>query len=193
MSIVELFRTAPVDPASLEARFASGDIRVMEEIMACFEKGIYQVGLRLFSRPDLAADFCHDVFIRAYEKRRTFNPSKPLKPWIFRVAVNLGRDRLRRRREVLLDDPRIPEPEVAPQSENHLLTEETKALVWKAMQLLPPIYREVLALRFSSDMKIAGIAQALNISLSAAKVRLFRGLKAFEEAFERIGGDADVL
>lgn len=193
MSLIELLKPTSLDPASLEARFVAGEMSAMEEIMERFEKGLYQVGLRLFSRVDLAADFCHDVFIRIYEKRHTFNPLKPLKPWIFRVAVNLGRDWLRRQREIPMDDRQMPEPEVAPQSENEMLTEETNAQVWKAMTLLTPMYREVLALRFSSDLKVNEIAQALNISLSAAKVRLCRGLKAFEAAYQQIGGESRVL
>jgi RNA polymerase sigma-70 factor, ECF subfamily len=189
MSLVGFLIPMQPDPASLEARFVAGDMGAMEEIMALHERGIYQVGLRLFARMDMAADFCHDVFIRIYEKRHTFNPAKPIKPWLFQVAVNLGRDRLRRRREIPMETEQIPEPAVDPQSENEILADETKVQVWQAMAGVAPIYREVLALRFSSDLKVREIADALGISLAAAKVRLCRGLKAFEEAYARGRGE----
>jgi RNA polymerase sigma-70 factor (ECF subfamily) len=181
------------DPSCLEARFKAGDMAAMEEIMALHERGIYQVGLRLFARTDLAADFCHDVFIKIYEKRHKFNPAKPLKPWLFQVAVNLGRDRLRRRREIPMEIEKLPEPFVEAQSENELLTGETQSQVWQAMAEVKPIHREVLALRFSSDLKVQEIADALGISLTAAKVRLCRGLKAFAEVYRRRGGEQHVL
>lgn len=179
-------------PISLEARFKAGDMGAMEEIMVLHERGIYQVGLRLFARADLAADFCHDVFIRIYEKRHTFNPAKPLKPWLFQVAVNLGRDKLRRRREIPMETESIPEPAAEPENDKEPLADEDRARIWQAMEMVAPIYREALALRFSSDLKVKEIAKTLGISLSAAKVRLCRGLKAFAEAFKQIGGDHDV-
>ncbi len=193
MGIVNLFKTDAVDVTGLEARFAAGQMSAMEEIMALYERSIYHLGLRLFSCREAAADFCHDVFIRCYEKRHRFNPAKPLKPWLFQVAVNLGRDRLRRHRETSLDDQHIHEPAVASQADHQLEKEELKKKVWQAMAMVRPIYREILALRFSSTMSVKEIAQSLNISLSAAKVRLCRGLNAFETAFKEIGGEADVL
>ncbi len=193
MGIANLFKADAVDSNRLEARFAAGEMSAMEELMALHERGIYHLGLRLFASREAAADFCHDVFIRCFEKRHRFNPAKPLKPWLFQVAANLGRDRLRRRREMPLDDQHIQEPAVAPQADRQLENEELKKKVWQAMALVRPVYREVLALRFSSTMSVKEIAQSLNISLSAAKVRLCRGLKAFETAFQEIGGDADVL
>jgi RNA polymerase sigma-70 factor (ECF subfamily) len=181
------------EPSSREARFVAGDMAAMEEIMALHERGIYQVGLRLFSRADMAADFCQDVFIHIYEKRHKFNPTKPLKPWLFQVALNLGRDRLRRRREIPMEIEQMPETVVETQGENEMLSVEDQAQVWKAMAEVAPIHREVLALRFSSDLKVREIAEVLGISLTAAKVRLCRGLKAFEEVYARMGGGRHVL
>jgi RNA polymerase sigma-70 factor (ECF subfamily) len=181
------------EPGGLEARFIAGEMAAMEEIISAHERGIYQVGLRLFARTDMAADFCHDVFIRMYEKRHTFNPAKPLKPWLFRVALNLGRDRLRRRREIPMEIEKMPEAGVEPEGDAQMLANETQVQVWKAMAGVPPLYREVLALRFASDLKLQEIADVLRISLGAAKVRLCRGLKAFKDAYGRKGSEHGVL
>jgi RNA polymerase sigma-70 factor, ECF subfamily len=192
MFLFDLFVPEIPNPASLEARFKAGDMGAMEEIMILHERGIYQVGLRLFARADQAADFCQDVFIRIYEKRHTFNAGKPLKPWLFQVALNLGRDKLRRRREIPTEPENLPEPATPPENDRGALAEETQTQVWRAMEQVAPLYREALALRFSSDLKVKEIAAALGISLAAAKVRLCRGLKAFADAYKQIGGDDDV-
>jgi RNA polymerase sigma-70 factor, ECF subfamily len=193
MKITDFFKSTPQDPSSLEARFSQGDMNALEEIMLTHQNGIYQLGLRLFSSRDKAADFYQDVFIRLHEKHQHYNPNRPLKPWIYQVAMNLGRDSLRRKREIIMDDERIPEQTEQPQGENQVLADEVKAKVWQVMNQLNPTYREVLALRFSSDLSLKEIAHVLGISLSAAKVRLCRGVKAFESSFKAQGGEQYVL
>ncbi|MCK5219074.1 sigma-70 family RNA polymerase sigma factor, partial [bacterium] len=177
----------------LEARFAQGDMTALEEIMLTHQKGIYHLGLRLFASRDKAADFYQDVFIKIYEKRDHYNPMRPLKPWLYQVAINLGRDRLRQKQEIIMGEDRMPGPIEMPQAENRLLKAEVKQKVWHVVNQLSPIYREILALRFSSDLSAKEIAAMLGISLSAAKVRLCRGLKAFEESFKAQGGESYVL
>ncbi|MBN1594661.1 sigma-70 family RNA polymerase sigma factor [candidate division FCPU426 bacterium] len=193
MKITDLFKPAPAAADSLELRFARGDMDAMEEIMRIHHNSIYQLGLRLFASRDLAADFYQDVFIRIYEKRHHYRPDRPLKPWLYQVALNLGRDRLRRKREISLEEASCPEPAEMPRMEEEAIAAELKQKVWGVMESLSPIYRETLALRFSSDMSMQEIADALGISLSAAKVRLCRGLKSFEDAFRAQGGEMYVL
>ena len=94
-----LIRNAPQQPSCLEERFHDGDTAALKELLLIHQKGIYQHGLRLFFNRDIAADFVQDVFIRVYEKCKSYNPSRPFTPWFFTVATNLGRDRLRRKKE----------------------------------------------------------------------------------------------
>lgn len=187
----EELKNSVAEQRTLEVKFASGDMSAMEEIIEKYETGIYHLGLRLFHQTDRAADFCHDVFIKIYEKRHKFNPTKALKPWLFQVAVNLGRDRLRRQREIAVDNQAFYDQGTQPQVEHDLVKEETAKQVGQALGQLSPNYREVLALRFSSDLKLKEIAKVLNINLSAAKVRLCRGLKAFEKAYQALEVDAN--
>ncbi len=193
MKITDFFKSTLQDSASLEARFSQGDMNAVSEIMLTHQNGIYQLGLRLFSSRERAADFYQDVFIKLYEKHQYYNPIRPLKPWIYQVAMNLGRDRLRRKREVIMADERMPEPSEQPRAEKQILQAEVKTKVWQVMNQLNPTYREILALRFSSDLSLKEIAQVLVISISAAKVRLCRGLKAFETSFKAQGGEHYVL
>jgi RNA polymerase sigma-70 factor (ECF subfamily) len=164
-----------------------------ESIMNTYQKGIYQLGLRLFCNRDKASDFCQDVFIKAYEKCGNYNPERPVKPWLFQMAMNLGRDQMRRKREAAIDEETIAEPADPRHSEHHMESDELKRKVWQIVNQLGSTYREVIALRFSSDLSLQEIADTLNISLSAAKVRLCRGLKVFEEAFRSQGGEKYVV
>jgi RNA polymerase sigma-70 factor (ECF subfamily) len=193
MNLPTLFKTAPMKSTCLEARFHQGNMAALQEIIQTYQRGIYQLGLRLFFNRDIAADFSQDVFIRAYEKCRSYNPSRPLKPWLFQVATNLGRDRLRRKKEIILEEEQMPASETVLIADELLVKDELQRKVWNVVNGLSPTYREILALRFSSDLSLQEIADSLGINLSAAKVRLCRGLKAFEEAFKFQGGEGYVV
>jgi RNA polymerase sigma-70 factor, ECF subfamily len=178
-----LFTTAAVEPDCIEARFHHGDMTALKEIIILHQRGMYRLGLRLFLDRDAAADFSQDVFIRAHEKCGSYNPSRPFKPWLYQVATNLGRDRLRRKKEIVLEEERMATDETVPNAEDLAVKDEFRRTVWNIVRSLAPTHREILALRFSADLSLQEIADSLGINLSAAKVRLCRGMKAFEEAF----------
>ena len=92
-----------------------------------------------------------------------------------------------------MEEETIAEPSDLRHSENRMESDELKKKVWQVVNQLSSTYREVIALRFSSDLSMQEIADTLNIRLSAAKVRLCRGLKAFEEAFRSQGGEKYVV
>ena len=92
-----------------------------------------------------------------------------------------------------MEEETIADPADQRYSENHIESDELKKKIWQVVNQLSSTYREVIALRFSSDLSMQEIADALGIKLSAAKVRLCRGLKAFEEAFRSQGGEKYVV
>lgn len=185
--------TADEFPRALRDRFYGGDMDALRELMMTYKRGIYLFGLRLFLNRDKAADFCQDVFVKAYEKREKFNPAFPIKPWLFQMAANLARDRFRKKREIVFPDGNIPERAVRATSEDSIIHQELKKKIWSVVSTLNSTYREIIALRFSSDMSLNEIASVLGISLSAAKVRLCRGIRAFEAAFKAEGGEEYVV
>jgi RNA polymerase sigma-70 factor, ECF subfamily len=193
INVAGFFKPKSVSSLTVEDRFHQGDMAALETIMNTYQTGIYRLGLRLFCNRDKAADFCQDVFIKAHEKCGRYNPALPIKPWLFQMAVNLGRDQMRRKQEVIVEDGNIPEPADPHDAENTVLSDELKKKVWQVVNQLGSTYREVIALRFSSDLSMQEIADTLGIKLPAAKVRLCRGLKAFEEAFKAQGGKEYVV
>lgn len=193
MTLRAVFKPAAHSSDTLEFRFLQGDMRALEEIIRMYQHGIYQLGLRLFCNRDTAADFAQDVFIKAFEKRRRYNPQKPFKPWLFTVATNLGRDRLRRKRELPLLSDEVHSGDFTDKADTRLIKSELRKKVWTVLEHISPTYREVLALRFSGDLSTKEIAETLGIGLSAVKVRLHRGMKAFETAFKDQGGERYVM
>ncbi|MCD4814644.1 sigma-70 family RNA polymerase sigma factor [bacterium] len=173
-------------------RFHTGDLEALREIVDYYQNKVFRIGLKLLGKREDAADFSQDAFLRAYEKRSYFDPARPFEPWFYKVAVNVGRERLRRRREIPSSDV-MPELRVEAIGEKLLLDQERRARVWQALQELKPNYRECLILRFESDLRLHEIAQTLGLSLGTVKTRLRRGLMAFKNSYQAQGGDHSEL
>jgi RNA polymerase sigma-70 factor (ECF subfamily) len=146
------------------------------------------MGLKLFRNTVEASDFCQNVFIHAYEKRKRFNPQKPLKPWFLKVALNVGRMQFKKKREIPMGD-QLPERQSAAQAEKKLLDEERQEMVRQALQSLAPKYRESLLLRFEAGLSLKEMAESLGLSLGTVKSRLNRALSRFKQAYQSKGGE----
>lgn len=169
-------------------RFHAGDLEALGEIVKKFQKPLFGLGMKLFGRPEAAGDFCQDAFLKVYEKRRHFDPNRAFDPWFYKVALNVGRQQMRKKREFLVLD-QLPEAAGEDRADSALIQQEERLQVRKAMEKIPRVYRETLGLRFESGLSLAEISQTLGISLGTVKSRLSRGLLAFEKAYHRTGGE----
>lgn len=168
-------------------RFHDGDLEALEEIIENYQGSVFGIGLKLMGTVEDAKDYSQDVFVHAYEKRQKYDPERPFEPWFYKLALNLGRQRLRKRREVPRSES-MPVEMVEETAERSFMQSEKEDLVRYALQKLKPKYRECLALRFEADMQLHEIVQTLGISLGTVKTRLRRGLMAFKEAYVKVGG-----
>lgn len=170
-----------IDP-EIPERFHDGDLEALHEMVEHYQGSIFGIGLKLLGTVDDAKDYSQDVFVHAYEKRQKYDPGRPFEPWFYKLALNLGRERLRKRREIPKSDA-MPVGIVEETAERGLMEREQREHVQNALQKLKPKYRECLVLRFESDMQLHEIAQTLGLSLGAVKTRLRRGLMAFKEVY----------
>jgi RNA polymerase sigma-70 factor (ECF subfamily) len=171
----------------LERKFYEGDRDALRWVVETYQNAFYRMGWRFFGRGADAQDFAQDVFVHAFERRGRYDPARPLKPWLFAVAVNLGREHMRRNkyREIPAGDD-LPETGTPPEAEERMEGEERRNQVLHLLRLLHPRYREVLALRFESGLSLAETAQALRLPIGTVKSRLSRGLEAFHSAYQRL-------
>ena len=182
----------PIDQ-DISQRFRNGDPDALHAVVTCCQNTVFRIGLKLFANQDDAKDFCQDVFLHAFEKRGRYDPKRPLEPWLYRVALNFGRGRLRRKRSLSLIDADAFQ-HVDDRAVRDLVEEERRVAVQKALMQLKSNYRECLLLRFECDLKLEEIAGVLEIPLSTVKTRLRRAMAAFKECYIADGGDyADEL
>jgi len=152
--------------------------------------------LYLTGRRDYAEDLAQETWIRVLQRGSQYNGRQRFDPWLFAVARNLAIDYLRKKRkavqtaslpddhdEILLVSSSGPSPfEAAARSEDAMR-------LAGQLQILSPLYREALLLRFQEELSLAEIAQVLGAPVTTVTSRIYRGLAALRSAFEE-GGDS---
>jgi RNA polymerase sigma-70 factor, ECF subfamily len=138
-------------------------------------------------------DVAHEVFVRVHDQLALFDVTRPLKPWLFGIALGVATNyrRLARHRVDLMSDlpdfPEVTDPEDA--AEDALLRRERAALVQGALQKVPLEQRAVLVLHELDGCAIPEVATTLSLSLNTAYSRLRLGREAFRTAFRRLANE----
>jgi RNA polymerase sigma-70 factor (ECF subfamily) len=149
--------------------------------------------LRMTGDEEASADLAQDALVRAYEKLGSFNRRKRFFPWLYTLSLNVARDWLRKRGRdlhVFVEDAAVMVREQDRRDEAGALNDRLDgAKAFEAVMALDPKYREPLLLRYRYDFTMQEIAETMKISVSAAKMRLSRGLDMVRRQFD--GGTHD--
>jgi RNA polymerase sigma-70 factor, ECF subfamily len=161
-----------------------------DALVAAYEKKIFNVIYRVLGDYEEAADLTQETFINAYRSFDRFRGDAKIYTWLYQIAINHCRNRLRQRgrtralRVESLDQPHDweddgdgPSREIADSTlAPHTLLEEKelRQKILAAVQSLPPDYREVVVLRELQGLSYNEIADATRLSLDNVKTRLSR-------------------
>jgi RNA polymerase sigma-70 factor (ECF subfamily) len=147
---------------------------------------------RLIGEAD-AEDLTQEVLIKVSDALPNFRGESQLSTWIYRIATNAALDRLRSpsyKRVIQdcsvsdvaeIDDRKALTGEKTPLVEPQIFRKEMNECVQGYIQKLPENYRVVLVLSEFEGLKDNEIAEALEISLSTAKIRLHRAKEKLKE------------
>ncbi|AKF06408.1 sigma-70 family RNA polymerase sigma factor [Sandaracinus amylolyticus] len=142
---------------------------------------IWGVCYRMTGSASAADDLTQDTLVRALE-RPPADLDAPLRPWLVRVAVNLARDALRRRKREAYVGPWLPEPALTDASIDEVERREIASYaLLVAMEHLTPHQRAVLVLRDVLELGEAETAEALESTVGSVKVALHRARKTIAE------------
>lgn len=141
---------------------------------------IYNLMLRFCRDRGTADELAQEVFLKAYDKLGTLGRGQSFFSWLYSIGYNLGRDWTRRRdRSPFSDAPDALNlaPDHAPPHDEALIRRERLRRLEAGLRRLPERSREALVLRYRHDASLAEVASALDIGLSAAKMRIKRGME----------------
>ena len=181
--------TGPSD-ATIVARVLAGDTEAFGLLVDRYEPDLARYARWALGSEDDAADAVQDALVRAYRSlHRCADPAR-FKGWLFRIVSNRCKTRLarhrRRRTERLADLPAEPEVDQADPGEDAERRDRREQLK-RALEALSPEHREVLVLRYVNEMSVPEMADALDLSVSAVKMRLHRGREALRTVLQPEG------
>ena len=175
MEEVELIRAA-----------RTGHEYACDRLMQDHREVIFRLAYLMLGDADDAADVAQETFIRAFNSLARFDATRPLRPWLCRIAANLARNRrrsvgrywynLRRFARLLPDEPPTLESETEAQLQARRL--------WQAVRTLSPNHQHIIYLRYFLEFSVQDTADALEIASGTAKSRLHRALKQLRTVIE---------
>jgi RNA polymerase sigma-70 factor (ECF subfamily) len=182
----------------LVARTIGGDADSFNELIHRWERPIYALAYRQIGREEDARDVCQDTFLRAYRALNGFRGQAKFSSWLYRIALNLCRDWMRReRRTPVVQAPedmdvmdlaaaREPSETIVDRGGRHDLTRAVE----RAMALLPEEQRTAIILKEYQGLTFQEIADLLGCPLSTVKTRLYQGLTVLRRELARAGVSA---
>jgi RNA polymerase sigma-70 factor, ECF subfamily len=168
----------------LVARSIGGDSDSFNELVLRWERPIYALAYRTIGREEDARDVCQETFLRAFRALPGFRGQAKFSSWLYRIALNLCRDWVRRERRApvvqasedvdLIELAAAAEPSES--IEDLVARNDLSRAVERAMALLPEEQRTAIVLKEYHGLTFQEIADLVGCPLSTVKTRLYQGL-----------------
>ncbi|MFA4986429.1 MAG: sigma-70 family RNA polymerase sigma factor [Candidatus Brocadiia bacterium] len=176
----------------------NGEEQVFDWLVTRYQDRIYNTSVRMLGDADEALEATQEVFVKAYRGVARFEFKSSFYTWLFQIALNYCRSRLRtygrsgRMKMLPLDaagDDDEPQafsiPDDAPLPLDRLERKELAAAAEKALARLRPEFREVIILRDIDGLNYDQIAIMLDCSMGTVKSRLHRARNALAVALRK--------
>src|SRR6476659_9868055 len=179
----------PSTDEELVALSMGGDLDSFNQLVLRWERPIYALAYRVIGQEEDARDVAQETFLRAFRALPGFKGQANFSSWIYRIALNLCRDWIRRKRRTpvsqLPEDVDLSElaAEQGPSEsvEDLVARRELSAVVEQAMALLPEEQRTAVILKEYHGMTFQEIADLQGCPLSTVKTRLYQGLSVLRK------------
>ena len=148
---------------------ARGDTDAFNQLVVRWERSIHALAYRMLGREEDARDVCQEAFLRAFRGLKGFKGQAKFSSWLYRIAVNLCRDWLRRerRRGVIqpsegfeLDEQGVVDP-ISETVEDLIIHRDLGRAVSKVMATLPEEQRTVIVIKEYHGLTFREIADLL--------------------------------
>ena len=168
----------------LVTRSIGGDPDSFNQLVLRWERPIYALAYRVIGREEDARDVCQETFLRAFRALNGFRGQAKFSSWLYRIALNLCRDWVRRERRTpvvqapdeldMLDTVAVQPPSAS--IEDIVARHELTRVVERAMAQLPEEQRTAIILKEYHELTFQEIADLVGCPLSTVKTRLYQGL-----------------
>jgi RNA polymerase sigma-70 factor (ECF subfamily) len=158
----------------------AGEVRAFDNLFYRYRNGILRLALAITKDAAYAEEIVVDTFARAYKALERLEPDDSLRPWLYRVAVNLSYNRRPRRNVTLTSiDDAADEIIVAEERSPAALAElaELRRVVLECVDRLGPKHKVVVVLHYLNELNLAEIAEIVDCPVGTVKSRLHYALR----------------
>jgi len=180
--------------ASLIRRAQKGISGSFDRLVDAHYSSVYNIACRMLADPQAAADATQVAFVRAFEALPGFRRDAAFKTWVYRIAMNVCLDEIRRRESQplsltteddqgeLLAEREVPDDSDEPAGKAE--QRERQAIVHSALARLPEDFRAIIVLYDINGLSYQEISDTLQIPLGTVKSRLNRARHALRDELE---------
>jgi RNA polymerase sigma-70 factor (ECF subfamily) len=162
----------------------TGNRRAYSELVKRHQKALLRMALRFVKDLDTAEDVVQESFIKAYEKLNLFEGRASFKSWLFQIAVNTAKNKLRENKRITtdIDDVHIAVGAVA---ESNLVQTALASQIQEEVDKLPVRQKTALVLRVYEDLSFKEIADIMDCPYDTAKANYRHALMKLKESFDQ--------
>ncbi len=179
----------PWTDEELVARSKTGDMDSFNQLVKRWERPIFALAYRTLGREEDARDVTQETFLRAFRALSGFKGDAKFSSWVYRIALNLCRDWMRKeRRTPLVAVPEGVDVEQLAADRGPVETVEDLAArselsreVARAMESLPAEQRQAIILKEYHGLTFQEIADLMKCPLSTVKTRVYQGLSTLRK------------
>ena len=166
--------------AALVTLVQQGDEDAFQQLLRTYLPRIHGYAVRMLDNPTEANDIAQEVFIRFWQKSKTFNPNKAkLSTWLHQIAHNLCIDHFRKHGKLVgMEDQQEPASETL---EMIMQSAERQDQIKQLIQLLPERQRSALLLCHYQGLSNKQAAATIEVSIDALESLLSRARKTLKQ------------
>ena len=195
----------PDEPeARLIERLLVRDERAFNELVRLYERRILALVTRMLGNRAEAEDLAQEVFVQVFKAIGTFRGDSKLSTWIYRIAVNLCKNRTKYNKvrhsgeqdeleahaeRVPLGDARGANVGAVERPDEMVAGKQVELVVQRAIQALEPSFRECLVLRDVEELSYEEIEEITGLAAGTVKSRIHRARGQLREIVERELGE----
>jgi RNA polymerase sigma-70 factor (ECF subfamily) len=180
----------PIDAQALLLAAKRGDRAAFGRLVSMHQKRAYAAAYAIVGNSQDALELAQEGFARAFKAMARFDTTQPFYPWLYRIVKNACLNHLKKKRrhgEVSLDS--LVESGFSPVAEVATPWQvaarcEARSEIWRAIEQLPAMHREILVLRHFEDLSYKEIAECLEIAPGTVMSRLHAARKKLREVLE---------
>lgn len=161
-----------------------GERRAYSVLVRRHQKALMRLSVRFVRDIDVAEDVVQEAFIKAYERLNSFEARASFKSWLFQIAVNTARNKLRERRDGAVDIENTPLA-VAPRAETMMIHQAVAKAIAKLVDELPDRQKTALTLRIYEDLSFKEIAEVMDCPYDTAKANYRHALLKLKSDLEQ--------